>query len=177
MAVEERLAELRRRVDRLEARTRKGAASASARLRRQLVRLRHDEASARTSIHRAAGVVEDRLEQLGNEVDIAEHRFAAELANDRNGFVEAVETVLHDWDVALERTQAKAAQKPGPARRRLEDGIAVIRRYRTAVTKQVSGVRTSADDSWHEAKARVLEALDELERQATAVHKHQEEDQ
>lgn len=91
MAVEERLRELRRRIDRLEATTHDGAADGSLPLRRQLAALRRDEASTRTSIHRATGAVEDRLEQLGNEIDIAEHGLAAQLADDRHAFAEAVE--------------------------------------------------------------------------------------
>lgn len=165
-AAEERLGRVRRRIDDLEAKVKAGADGAAARVQRHLDVLKRDEEAARVSAHRHAGVVDARLEQLDNELDIVEHRLQAELADDRESFVGAVEAELRDWDVALERAQAKAAARAGAARAKLELAVTDLRKRRTAATETLRDVRGSTDDAWRESKARVLAELDALKHKA-----------
>jgi hypothetical protein len=168
---EERLGELRRRIDRLEASARSGATDATSRLQRHVTTLRRDEQAARASARQHAAAVEEQLAQLGNDLDIAEHRLAAELADDRKRFAHAVEAELHDWDVFLERMQAKAAHKKGAARSILEESIADFRRRRCAASEGLAGVRASTGEQWRDARKRVLASLDELKRRVDTVRK------
>jgi hypothetical protein len=165
-ATDERLGALRRRIDRLEERAHSGAGATKARMGRYVDGLRQEETTAREAAHREAGAVEEKIEQLGNDLDIAEHRLSAEMADDRAHFTSWVHAVLHDWDVYLERMQAKAAEQTGAARQRVEHGIADIRRGRTAIAESLAGVSSATGETWREAKTRVLTQLDELKSKA-----------
>jgi hypothetical protein len=136
-AIEERLAETGRRIDRLDARAQAGAAEARSRTQRHLDTLRQEEASARTAVRKARDAVEDKLRQLETKLDIAEHRLAAEFADDARTFADTVEAELHDWGTYLERLQMKAATKAkaGSAREQAEAAIRELRRHRNTVAE------------------------------------------
>jgi arginine deiminase len=101
-AIEERLAETGRRIDQLDARAQAGAAEARSRTQRHLDTLRQEEASARTAVRKARDAVEDKFRQLETKLDIAEHRLAAELADDARRFADTIEAELHDWGTYLD---------------------------------------------------------------------------
>jgi uncharacterized membrane protein HdeD (DUF308 family) len=172
---EQRLAEMRRRIDRLGAGVHESAGKARSQMQRDLAFLRRDAATARAAARRETGLVEGELEQLGNELDIAEDRLAAELADDRDEFVDALEAALGNWDIYLERMQARAATTRDRDRASLEEAIAAIRRYRTAAAERLAEVRAARDDGWHDAGTRALAALDDIERRANAAQDDEED--
>jgi hypothetical protein len=135
-------------------------------MQRHLEKLRRDEEAARASATTPAAAVDEKIEELGHELDMAEHRLDAELADDARSFAQAVEAELDGWDAWLDRLQAKAAAKTGAARTRAEETIADLRRRRLAVAESLAGVRAAVGDTWRDAKKRVVAGLDELKRKA-----------
>jgi DNA repair exonuclease SbcCD ATPase subunit len=167
-ATNERLGEVRRRIDRLEVEVQRGTADAKSRMQRYIETLRRDEESAWASARERAAAVEERLEQLDNELELAEHRVAAEFAETEDHFGDALEAELHDWDAYLDRMQTKAAAQSGAARERAEAAVTDLRQRRVSIGKSLSDVGTAAGDGWRGAKARVLAELDELKTKADA---------
>jgi DNA anti-recombination protein RmuC len=168
-ATNDYLGEARRRIARLEVQAQRGTADAKSRMRRYIDTLRVDEESARASARERAAAVDESLAQLENELELAEHRVAAEFAATWEQFNAAIDAELHRWDAYLDRMQAKAAAKTGAAREQAEAVIAELRRRRVSIKKSLSAVGTSASDEWHDARARVLAELDELKRKADAA--------
>jgi hypothetical protein len=167
-ATNERLGEVRRRIARLEVETEQGTADAKSRLQRYIDTLRRDEESARASARERAAAVDARLEQLDNELELAEHRMAAEFAATEEQFVGAIRAELHRWDAYLDRMQAKAATKSGAARERAEAAIADLRQRRVSIGQSLSDFSTVAGENLHDAKTRVLAELDDLKSKADA---------
>ena len=168
-ATNDRLGEARRRIVRLEVQAQRGTADAKSRMQRYIDTLRRDEESARASARERAAAVDERLEQLDNELELAEHRVAAEFAETEKQFTGAIDAELHRWDAYLDRMQAKAAGQSGAARERAEAAIADLRRRRVSIGNSLSDVGTSAGEDWHDAKTRVLAELDELKIRADAA--------
>ena len=168
-ATNDRLGEARRRIVRLEVQAQRGTADAKSRMQRYIDTLRRDEESARASARKRAAAVDERLEQLDNELELAEHRVAAEFAETEKQFTGAIDAELHRWDAYLDRMQAKAAGQSGAARQRAEAAIADLRRRRVSIGNSLSDVGTSAGEDWHDAKTRVLAELDELKIRADAA--------
>ena len=90
-ATDEHLREVRRRIDRLEAKAKLGTADAKSRMQRYIDTLRRDEESARASTRERTAAVDEPLEQLDNELELAEHRVAAEFATTEDQFTDALE--------------------------------------------------------------------------------------
>jgi DNA repair exonuclease SbcCD ATPase subunit len=168
-ATNERLGEARRRIARLEVEAQRGTADAKSRMQRYIDTVRRDEESARASARERAAAVDERLEQLDNELELAEHRVAAEFAETEKQFTGAIDAELHRWDAYLDRMQAKAAARSGAARERAEVAIADLRQRRVSIGKSLSDVGTAAGDGWRGAKARVLAELDDLKTKADAA--------
>ena len=168
-ATNERLGEVRRRIARLEVQTKRGTDDAKSRMQRYLDTLRREEESARASARERAAAVDGRLEQLDNELELAEHRVAAEFAATNEQFTVAIDAELHRWDTYLNRMQSKAAAKPGAARERAEAAIADLRQRRVSIDKSLSDVSMAAGNGWRSAKTRVLAELDDLKSKADAA--------
>jgi DNA anti-recombination protein RmuC len=158
------LAELRRQIDDLEARTDAGAAETRARLQERLDLLREEEELAWAAVRERAEAVDERIRQLEIDIAIAENRLDSELAEDATAFVNAVEAELHDWDAAIERLQTRAATKAQEAREQAEAEIAELKRERNRTAERLAALRASADDAWHELRDHIRQALDDLER-------------
>jgi hypothetical protein len=173
-ATYDRLGEARRRIARLEVETRRGPADAKPRMQQYIDTLRRDEESARASARERAAAVDDRLEQLENELELAEHRVAGEFAATEEEFAGAIDAELHRWDAHLDRMQVKAAAKSGAAREQAEAVIADLRQRRLSIGKSLSEVGSAAGEDWHDAKTRVLAELDELKSQADAAWRNRE---
>ena len=171
-ATNERLGEVRRRIARLEVQAQRGTADATSRMQPYIDTLRHEEESARASARERAAAVDGRLEQLDNELELAEHRVAAEFALTREQFVGAIEAELHRWDADLARMQAGAATKSGAARERAEAAIADLRQRRISIDKSLSDVGTVSGNGWRAVKTRVLAELDDLKSKADAAWHH-----
>jgi hypothetical protein len=171
-ATNDHLGDVRRRIARLEVQAQRGTADGKLRMQRYIETLRREEESARASARERAAAVDQRLEQLDNELELAEHRMAAELAATQEEFTAAIEAELHRWDAYLDRMQVKAAAMSGAAREQAESAIADLRTRRVSIEKSLSDVGTSAGDGWRGAKARVLAELDELKRKADAAWRY-----
>ncbi|MGZ8695273.1 MAG: sll1863 family stress response protein [Gaiellaceae bacterium] len=172
-AIEDRLEELKSRIEALDARAYDGGAEATERIERHLERLRQDDEAAEAAALRRSreyeALYQARLQVLESELKIAEHHLDAEIADDRKQFVAAVDAELADWDALMERMQANAAAKAGAAREESEKVIADLRRRRLAIGESLAGVRAAVGDTWRDGKKRVLAALDELKRKADAA--------
>jgi hypothetical protein len=172
-AIDDRLGELKSRIEALDARAYDGAAQATGRVQRHLETLRQKDEAAEAAALRRTGEYEAQyqaqLQVLENAVQIAEHHLDAEIADDRKQFVDAVEAELDDWEAFMERMQTHAAAKTGAAREESERVIADLRRRRLAIGESLAGVRAAVGDTWRDGKKRVLAALDELKRKADAA--------
>ena len=165
-AIDERLGEVHYRIARLEVEAQRGTADAKSRMQRYIDTLRLEEESARASARERAAAVDDRLEQLDNELELAEHRVAAEFAATKEQFVDAIKAELHRWDAYLDRMQTKAAAKTGAAREQAETAVAELRRRRVSIGKSLADLGTTPSHAWDDAKAHVLAQLDELKSKA-----------
>jgi hypothetical protein len=104
--IEKRLAEMGRQIDGLEAKARAGGDETKSRIQRQLGALRQQEASARAAAREGAGAFDERFEQFEARFHVAQSSLAADVANNRKKFADAVENEMHSWDTYLERLQA-----------------------------------------------------------------------
>jgi hypothetical protein len=162
--IEERLATAGRKIDRLQARARAGAATVKPRIQRHVDALRQEEASARAAARKAAGDVEGRLAQLKARLELAEHSLAADAAEDRAELAGAVDLELHSWDTFFKGLQANAAKTTGKLRDQAETAIADLRERRSSVAKHVAQVRDASAGAWDRQKQHLAAAREELER-------------
>jgi hypothetical protein len=167
--VEERLAEIGRQIDRLEAKARAGGGEAKSLIQRQLGALRQQEASARAAAHEGAEAFDGRFEQFEARFHVAQSSLAADLADSRTKFADAVENELHSWDIYFERLQAQTAMRAASAREQSEAAISDLRRRRNTLAEQLADARAASGEAWDERKQRVGAARDDLERKANEV--------
>lgn len=161
----ERLAKIRRQIEELAANGQNGAAETAARRRCQLDELRRQERAAQAAVRRAEeGSTE--FEQFQARLRVAESTVAADVAETREAFTEAVEDELHNWDNYLERLQAQAVLRAASAREQVEAAISDLRRRRNDVAVRLADVRTAADGAWDEQRKRLTAARDDLQREA-----------
>ena len=167
--IEERLAEMGRQIDGLEVKARAGGDEARSRIQRQLGALRQQEASARAAAHDGAAAFDERFEQFEARFRVAQSSLAAELADNRNKFADAVENELHSWDTYFERLQAQTEMRAASAREQSEAAISDLRRRRNTLAGQLAEARTASGETWDEQKQRIAAARDDLERKADEV--------
>lgn len=163
---DERLAEIRQRIDDLEADASNSRGETKARLQRRVDALRGDADAVSAAAHERAEAVEERFTDLESRVDISTKRQAAELATDATSFTDAVEAELEAWDAAIERMQARAAVKADDARWHAETSVAELRKARNQAAERLTEARSSTGAAWEEHKQHVTAALDDLERKA-----------
>src|SRR4249919_384941 len=96
--IEDQLAEVRGRIDRLRACEQAGVTAERARIRRHLDALHRQDASVRTAVRHAPDEVEEKLGQLTTRLGVAEHSLAADVSDDWASFAAAVEEELRSWD-------------------------------------------------------------------------------
>ena len=158
---EERLAEMGRQIDGLEAMARAGGGEAKSRIQRQLGALRQQEASARAAAHEGAEAFDEKFEQFEARFRVAQSSLAADLADNHKKFADALENELHSWDTYFERAAS--------ARELSESAISDLRRRRNTLAEQLAGARSASEDAWDEQKKRIAAARDDLERKADEV--------
>ncbi len=163
---EERLAEMGREIDELEAKACASTGEAKARIERQVGALRRQEGSARSAANSKANGFDERFEQFQARLRVARSAVAADRSDDRKAFTDAVEDELHTWDTYFERLQAQAALRAANARDQAEAAISDLRRRRNDVAARLADVRAASGDAWDEQKKRVGVARDDLERKA-----------
>ena len=164
ITIDDQLAEIRLRIERLQARARAAGANAVARI--HLDALRHEEASVRAAAREAPDEIEERLGQLNARLDVAEHSLTADLSDDWAMFAAAVEEELRSWDTYLERLQTSVATKAWRARERAEATIAEARSHRIAVEQRLAQACDGAGDGGRAQRGRITAARDELARKA-----------
>lgn len=165
-AVDERLDEMRRQIEALEAKGRSSTGEAKSRIQRQLGTLRQQETSARAAAEKRTDTFDEKFEQFQARFHIAESAIAADLSGNRNEFADAVDDELRKWDTYVERLQARAALRAATARDRAESSISDLRRRRNNIAERLVVARTSSGDEWNEQKKQIGAARDELQRKA-----------
>ena len=138
--IEDQLAEVRRRIDRLQ------AFAQTAPSRRAADPAPPRRAAPGGGIRPGRGPrgpdeVEEKLGQLKTRLAVAENSVVADVSDEWTTFAAAVEDELRSWDTYLERLQATAAAKAGNARERAEAAIADVRSRRIAVYDRLAQAR------------------------------------
>jgi hypothetical protein len=164
--IEQQLADVRRRIDRLQARAQAGAAAQRARMQRHVDALHEQEESVRAAARQAPDEVEEKLEQLKARLQVAEQSLSTDVSEDWTTFAAAVEAELQTWDSYLERLQTSVAERAWKARAQAEAAIGEVRSRRIEVDERLAQARDAADDGWQEQRNRVSVARDELEQKA-----------
>ena len=167
--IEDQLAEVRRRIARLQVLAQAGLVAERARIQRHLDALHQEEASVFAAVREEADEAEEKLGQLRTRLAVAENSLVADVSDDWTAFAAAVEDELRSWDTYLERLQATAVAKAGSARERAEAAIADVRTRRIAVYHRLAQAREDVDGAWHEQRNHVGVARDELEQKADAL--------
>jgi hypothetical protein len=167
--IEDQLAEVRRRIARLQPLAQTGLVAERARIQRHLDALHQEEVSVLAAVRQAPDEVDEKLGQLRTRLAVAENSLAADVSDEWTTFAAAVEDELRSWDTYLERLQATAAAKAGNARERAEAAIADVRTRRIAVYDGLARARKNIDGCWHEQRNHVSAARDELEQKAAEL--------
>jgi chromosome segregation ATPase len=162
---EDELAEICRRIDRLQARMQVGAP----RIRRHLDALHREEASVRAAVGDAPDEIEEKVGQLKTRLDVAEHSLEADASDDWATFAAAVATELRSWDTYLERLQMNVATKAWKTREQAEAAIGDVRSRRIAVGERLAQALAESDDTSQETRKRITAARDELEQKAAEL--------
>ena len=160
--IEDRLAEVHSRIERLAALEQADVTPERPRMRRHLDALKRDEASVGAAARGAPDEVEGRLGQLTTRLHVAEHSLAADIADNWSSFAAAVEAELRRWDVYLERLQTTIATNSWQARAEAEAAIGEIRSCRLEVAECLAQAREDGDFS-EDARRRVTAARGEVE--------------
>jgi hypothetical protein len=160
--IDDRLAAMRVRIDRLRALERTVTGDQRKRTRRRIDALAQEEASVYAALRGdAAGEADERLGRLAARLDVAERSLATDDSRDWPSFSAAVEEELRSWDEYLERLQTTVAAKAWRAREQAEASIGDVRTRRIEVdARLVTGDATEA------ARKRVIAARDRLEQTA-----------
>jgi hypothetical protein len=163
---EDQLAEVRRRIARLQALAQTGPSLEIARIERHVDALRKEEAAVLAALRGARAEAEEKLGQLKTRLAVAENSLVADISDEWTSFAAAVEDELRSWDTYLERLQATAVAKAGNARERAEAAIADVRTRRIAVYDRLAQAREDVNGTWQEQRNHVTSARDELEQKA-----------
>jgi hypothetical protein len=166
MTTEERLAKMRGQMEELEAKARSGSRDAKSHIQRQLATVREQEVSVRAAAKKPADAFDERFEQFEARLRVAQRSIAADLAENRQAFADAVEGELQTWDAYFERLQAQTALRAASAREQAEAAIRDLRGHRNAVAEHLASARAASDEAWAEQKKRLAAERDELERKA-----------
>jgi chromosome segregation ATPase len=163
--IEDQLAEVRRRVARLQVLSQTGLVADRARLQRHLDALRGEEASVLAAVRGDPGEAQEKLGQLRTRLAVAENSLAADVSGDWAAFAAAVEDELRTWDIYLERLQATAVAHAA-AREQAEAAIADVRNRRIAVYHRLAQARDEVTGAWQQQRNHVSAARDALEQKA-----------
>jgi hypothetical protein len=161
--IEDKLAEVSRRIARLQVLAQTGLVAERARIQRHLDALHQEEASVLAAARQTPDEVEEKLGQLRTRLAVAENSLAADVSDEWTTFAAAVEDELRSWDTYLERLQTSVATRAWEARAQAETAIAEVRTRRIAVDEHLAQARERTGDPWQVQRARVTVARDELE--------------
>jgi hypothetical protein len=164
--INDQLAGIRGRIDRLRALAQVDAAAERSRIQRHLDALNRQEASVAAAARSAPDEFEEKLGQLKTRLAVAENSLLADVSDEWTTFADAVEDELRSWDTYLERLQATTAAKAWERRERVEAAIADVRTRRIGVYDALVEAREHVNGAWHEQRNQVSAARDDLERKA-----------
>jgi hypothetical protein len=150
--VEDQLAEVRRRIDRVQAIAQLDAVAERSRIERHLDALHQEEASVAAAARSAPDEVEAKLAQLRTRLAVAENSLAADVSDEWTTFAAAVEDELRSWDTYLERLQATTSANAWKTRERAEAAIADVRTRRIAVYDVLTQAREQVNGAWQEQR-------------------------
>ncbi len=167
--IEERLAEVRRRIDRLQGLAQVDAAADRSRIERHLDALHREEASVAAAARWAPDELEEKLGRLKTRLVVAEHSVAADVSDDWATYADAVEGELRSWDDYLERLQTSVATKAWKTREQAEAAIGDVRTRRLAIDERLAQARAANGNTWQEQRNRVTAARDDLEEKAAEL--------
>jgi hypothetical protein len=164
------LAEARNHIERL-AHDAQGGGEEHTRIRRHLEAVRAAEAAAVAAARTAGDRFEGALADLRTRLEIARHRLAAELTDDRRWYERAVEAELREWSAYLGRLESRATAQSDGAPEESELALAELTSRYDRASRRLLELETVPDDIWRERRDEVEAALDELERAADAPNK------
>jgi hypothetical protein len=165
---DERVDEIRDRIDRLDARAQAANSEVQGSMTEQVEALRRQEASARAAVreeHDApADTADEKLSLLESRLKRAEHALAAETAEDRKGFTDAMHAHLAESKAFLARLDAKAATKAGRAREQAEATMRELDATTHTVEERLDELHEVSGDRLREEKTSATRARAELDR-------------
>jgi hypothetical protein len=161
---DERIDELSDRIDRLDARAKTGGAKAHESMKGQVDALRRQEASARAAADEDGDAAALKLRQLEVRLETAEHGLAAELAEDRRGFTDAMQAYVDAANELPDHLNAYGRALAGDYRDAAEADARDLRRSRDTVAERLAELREAGDDRWGERRKSVAAARAELDR-------------
>jgi hypothetical protein len=167
--IEDEVAEVRGRIDRLRGFEQAGVTAERVRIRRHLDVLHRKESAVEAAVRNAPDEVEEKLAQLRTRLYVAEHSLAADVSDDWASFTAAVEEELRSWDTYLERLQTSVAAKAWKAREQAEAAIGDVRSHRIEVDERLAQAHRDASE---DARERITAARDELEQKADELSAH-----
>lgn len=152
----------------LVARLRSAPGEVKGRMGRRVDLLRAQEAELRTRLRalreadQAADVAEldQALDKLGDEIDIAEAQLDAELAGDEEAFAAAVTAELEAWDRRLDRLEARAAATGQPAG---ATAIQLVRERRADAGRELARFKTAGAGASAALGAGLRQAIEDLD--------------
>jgi hypothetical protein len=161
-SIDDRLAQLYRRIERLEGLAKADSAvAASSRIQRDLGALYDRQTLVLAAARRNPDDVEETIALLKSRLAVAEHALIADISDDWKTFVAGVEEELRSWNTYLERLQASLAVYDQNARGRVRAAINEVRTRWNAVCDQL--LQAGDEQSQRE---RIAAARDELAYQA-----------
>jgi hypothetical protein len=176
-SLEARLGRAGQRIDGVVAKARHAQDDGKGRVSRRVDALRAHEARTRIrlrELHEAdQSAGEEHVAELGQELDeldvetaIAEAQLDADLAADSVAFAAAVQAELGAWTTYIDAMQAKAATSKSHAREQQEAVIRRVRERQAAARQRLQEYRDAADDASATLRARVSQAMDDLDQAA-----------
>ena len=164
--IDDQLAEIRHRIDRLQARARADVP----RIWRHLDALGEAEVAVRAALRQdATDEIDEKLGQLKTRLDIAERSLEADASDDWTTFAAAVEAELRGWDTYLERLQTSVAAKAWKTREQAEAAIREVRSRRIAVGERLAQAPHAAGVASENTRKRITAARNELDKRAAEL--------
>lgn len=149
---DDRRAAARERVDRLQAKARELSSEHAA--------------AAKAKAGKLDDAARAKVELLQTQRKSVEHALTAELAEDKQAFIDAMQGYVDDVKALSDKLSQRATTMTGAARERIDAAIADVRRGRDTVAERMAQVREQSGDRWRETKESVAAERAELERKA-----------
>ena len=168
MSTHERLAEMRRQIDELEANARPGTAGAQPRIQRQLDALRRQEAAAMWSPS-AEKTRSRRSSRSSRRGSASRGVLSPPILQRARARSRTPSTTSWRRGPLRRAATAQVALRAATARAQAEAEISEVRRRRNDVAAQLADVRAVNGGAWDQLRGQVADARDRLEQTADQV--------